>query len=67
MKSIIRITVMLSWAAIAGCNGDDQPAKAAGSDVLKVEREALEKARAVEQTVLDAAARQREQIEQSAQ
>jgi len=67
MKSIIRITVMLSWALVAGCNGEDQPPKAAGSDVLKAEREALEKARAVEQTVLDAAARQREQIEQSAQ
>jgi hypothetical protein len=58
---------MLSLAAIAGCNGEDQSAAAAGSEVLKTEREALEKAQAVEQTVLDAAAQQRQQIEQSAQ
>ncbi|MGJ0492255.1 hypothetical protein [Methylobacter sp.] len=67
MKSIIRITIMMSLMAIAGCNGDDQPAKAADSEVFKTETDALEKARAVEQTVLDAAARQREQIEQSTQ
>jgi hypothetical protein len=67
MKSIIRMTVMLLWAAIAGCNGEGQPAAAADSEVLKAEREALEKAKAVEQTVLDAAAQQRQQIEQSTQ
>ncbi len=58
---------MLALAAIAGCNGEDQPAASAGSEVLKAEREALEKAKAVEQTVLDAAAQQRPQIEQSTQ
>jgi hypothetical protein len=67
MKSIIRITIMMSLMVIAGCNGADQPAKTADSEVFKTQTDALEKARAVEQTVLDAAARQREQIEQSAQ
>lgn len=67
MKSIIRITVMLALVTIAGCNGEDQPAAAADSGVLKAESDALEKAKAVEQTVLDAAAQQRQQIEQSTQ
>ena len=66
MKSIIRITIMMLLAAIAGCKGDDQSARTA-SEVLKTQSDALDKAKAVEQTVLDAAAQQRQQIEQSTQ
>lgn len=57
---------MMLLAAIAGCKGDDQSARTA-SEVLKTQSDALDKAKAVEQTVLDAAAQQRQQIEQSTQ
>ncbi|WAK01899.1 hypothetical protein [Methylobacter sp. YRD-M1] len=58
---------MMLLAASAGCKGNDQPAAAANSKVLKTQTDALEKARAVEQAVLDAAAQQRQRIEQSTQ
>ena len=71
MKSIIKIAAILALMTIAGCSQDEQndkPVKAAAdSDLLKTQRDTLEKAKQVEQVLDDAAAQQRQDIDQSTQ
>jgi|GEM_PF-1371852 len=69
MKSITGFMMAAMLLTTGGCDNDGQPikAKAVGTVVLKSQLESLEKAKDVEQTVLDAAAQQKEQIEAGTQ
>jgi len=69
MKSIMGFMMAALMLASSGCDKDGKPvkAKAVGTVVLKSQLDSLEKAKDVEQAVLDAAAQQKEQIEAGTQ
>ncbi|MFU8790031.1 MAG: hypothetical protein ACNA7G_13455 [Methylobacter sp.] len=70
MKFIIKVAAVLALITIIGCSQDEQndkPVKAADIDLLKTQRDALEQAKQVEQVLNDAAAQQRQDIDQSTQ
>lgn len=69
MKSIMGFLMAALLLATSGCDKDGKPpkAKAVGTVVLKSQLESLEKAKGVEQTVMDAAAQQKQSIEAGTQ
>ncbi len=72
MKYLIKIAAMLALITMAGCSHDDKnqdnkPAKTTGTELLKTQRETLEKSKQVEQMLEDAAEQQRQDIDQSTQ
>jgi entry exclusion lipoprotein TrbK len=67
MKSIIKVAAILLFVLVAGCGEEEKPVKAANTEVLKTQLEALEQARQVDQMVQDAAAQQRQKIEEGTQ
>jgi hypothetical protein len=66
MKALMQAMPLIGLIVIAGCGDDGKPAKAEES-VVKTQTDALKKAKKADQTVLDAAAKQREAIEKSAE
>lgn len=62
MKVIIKTIPLLWLVAIAGCGDDGKPSKAEDT-VLKTQKDALNKAQQVEQTVMDTADKQRKIID----
>jgi len=67
MKPIIKMMLIMFFISITGCNKNEEPAKAADSAALKAPLEALEKSKQVNAAVQDAAAQQREKIDEQAQ
>ncbi len=67
MKLIINAMTIVFFISITGCNKNEEPVKAADSAALKAPLEALEKSKQVNATVQDAAAQQREKIDEQAQ
>jgi len=67
MKHIIKIAAMLALMTMAACGQDDKPVKTTDTDLLKTQRDALEQAKQVEKVLEDAAAQQRQDIDQSTQ
>lgn len=65
--SLTRILAVLALVALAGCEQNDQPAKAPDVNVLKTQQEALDQAKQVGQTLQDAADQQRQQIDAATQ
>ncbi|WP_340121673.1 hypothetical protein [Methylobacter svalbardensis] len=64
MKLINRVAAILMLVSITGCGEGDKPVKAADTGVLKTQLETLDQAKQVEQVLQDAAAQQRQQVEQ---
>jgi hypothetical protein len=69
MKSITGFMVMALCLMISACDQDGKPvkAKATGTVVLQSQLDSLEKAKNVEQRVLEAAAQQQQNIEAGTQ
>lgn len=70
MKFIIKAAAIMALITMTGCGQDtqnDKPIKATDSDLLKTQRDTLEKAKQVEQVLDGAAAQQRQDIDQSTQ
>ena len=63
MKLIFKMVAMLMLVSVTGCGKDDKPVKTADAGVLKMQLEALEQAKQVEQGLQDAAEQQRQKIE----
>jgi hypothetical protein len=66
MKSIMQVAPLLWFIVIAGCSDDSKPAKMEDT-VLKTQTDALNKAKQVDQTLMDSAAKQRQNIEKETQ
>jgi hypothetical protein len=66
MKIEALVSTCLAFLLVAGCSsGDEQtPARTDGDHVWKEQVDTMDKARAAEQAVMDAAAKQAEAIEQ---
>jgi hypothetical protein len=69
MKILKLVSTCLAFLLIAGCSsGDDQGGGQAGGDhVWKEQVDTMDKARATEQAVMDAAAKQAEAVEQQSE
>lgn len=65
MKLIIKLTVVLLFISIVGCGEKDKQAKTSDPVVLKTQREALDKAKKVEEMLQDAAEQERKTIDES--
>jgi hypothetical protein len=65
MKLIIKLTAILLFISITGCEEKDKQAKASDSIMLKTQLEALDKAKQVERTLQDSAEQQRKTIDES--
>ena len=65
MKSILKLTTVLLFISITGCGEKDNQAKAPDPVVLKTQREALNKAKQVDNTLQDAATQQRKAIDEN--
>lgn len=64
MKSIIQLAAILLFVLVGGCGEEEKPVKAANTEILKTQLEALEQARQVDQMVQDAAVQQQQKIEE---
>ncbi|MGR9012162.1 MAG: hypothetical protein ACU83U_00815 [Gammaproteobacteria bacterium] len=67
MILITRTAIMLILVSITGCGEGDKPVKAADAGILKMQLDALNQAKQVEQVLQNATAQQRRQIEQETQ
>jgi major membrane immunogen (membrane-anchored lipoprotein) len=67
MKSIVNLMIMLAFILLSGCGQEDKPIKTTESDVFKLQKESMDKANQVEDTVLDAARQQRDTIDKASQ
>jgi hypothetical protein len=67
MYLIIKVVLMMMLVSSMGCGKDDEPVKTANSSLLKMQFEALDKAKQVDQGLRDAAEQQRKKIEQETQ
>ena len=70
MKLLMRFMIIAMLPAASGCDQDGKAVKAkasAGPVVFETQRESLEKAKHVDQMVLDAAAQQKKNIEADTQ
>ncbi len=65
MQLILKLTAILLLVSIIGCEEKDKQAKAPDPVIFKTQREALDKAKQVEQVLQDEAAQQRKTIDES--
>jgi hypothetical protein len=66
MKLIFKMTAILWFISISGCEERDKSAKTTVPVVLKTQLEALDKAKQVERMLQDTAEQQRKTIDESA-
>jgi hypothetical protein len=62
MNKLFKAVVASLLLVLAACNDQDEPIKTADKEAFKAQTEALEKAKQVEQVLIDGAEKQRENI-----
>lgn len=62
MNKLLKAAAASVLLFLAACNDQDKPIKAADKEAFKTQTEALEKAKQVEQVLIDGAEKQRENI-----
>jgi len=65
MQLILKLTAILLLISIIGCEEKDKQAKVPDPVMFKTQREALDKAKQVDNTLQDAAAQQRKAIDEN--
>ncbi|MDD2801693.1 MAG: hypothetical protein PHE96_09570 [Methylococcales bacterium] len=62
MNKLFKAVVASLLLVLAACNDQNEPIKTADNEAFKAQTEALEKAKQVEQVLIDGAEKQRENI-----